>query len=219
MKLKHIRSLTFISFSICCLQANQAAVAPLSTFIDSSVNKQIVLKRKTTSSKKINFNCKYQLNHLVKSESAWKSINELDLDFMRHANGSLNDHNRIYTFAKNLPGSAENVDSKLIFEKVSLGYLEEFFSAEDLKASIERMEPSMGLKNKNSSFNFKIRSFHSQAEAVYKSDFQAKVIFDFDIQNSEFVLQKDIAKNTALSLNLKNSDIDNRQTVNLALRW
>ena len=218
MDVKRLNALTILCFSFCGLQLNQAAVLPMSIVIKQKA-KKTVAQKKAVKSKKINFNCRLNLQNLDLSQKLWKNNKQISFKFVSGISTELNNYKTSYDLNKYLPNNHSNITSDKVIEKVGLGYLEDVFSLREFKASVERVQPSFSAKSKESSFGFKVDTFQTQASATYKSNFEAKLVLDFNIKNSEVVFSKPIAKNTSLSLNLQNTDTDSRQTVNLALAW
>ncbi|MCH2533293.1 MAG: hypothetical protein MK008_02500 [Bdellovibrionales bacterium] len=216
--MKKYNALTVLCFSFCGLQLNQAAVLPMSIVIKQETQKTLD-KQNIAKVKNINFNCRLNLNNSNLSEKLWKNKKQLNFHFVSGISTKLNNYRNSYNFEKYLPHSNSQITSEKIVEKVGLGYLEDVFSLREFKDSVERVQPSFSKSSSDSSIGFKIDTFQTQASATYKSSFEAKVVLDFNIKNSEVVFSKPISKNTSLSFNLQNTDVDSRQTVNLALAW
>lgn len=218
MNIKRYNALTILCFSFCGLQLNQAAVLPMSVVIKQKA-KQNLAKTKGVKSKKVNFNCRLNLNNLDLSQKLWKNNKQINFNFVSGISTELSNYKKSYNLKKYLQASHSNISSDKVIEKIGLGYIEDVFSLREFKESVERVQPSFTASSEESSIGFKLDAFQTQASATYKSNFEAKLVLDFNIKNSEVVFSKPIAKNTSLSLNLQNTDIDSRQTVNLALAW
>ena len=216
--MKRYNALTILCFSFCGLQLNQAAVLPISVVIKQKAKKTLVQKAKTES-KKVNFNCRLNLKSFDLSQKLWKNKKQINFNFVSGISHELINYKASYDFKKYLPNNDSNITGEKVIERVGLGYLEDVFSLREFKESVERVQPSFSAKSNDSSIGFKIDALQTQASASYKSNFEAKLVLDFNIKNSEVVFSKPISKNTSLSLNLQNTDIDSRQTVNLALAW
>lgn len=186
--------------------------------IDKKVTPKPVVKR-IAPEKKVNFNCRLKLNNFMLSKKLWKNHQQLDFNFVAGIKGQLNAHKTHYQLAKYLPNSKKNLTGHKVLEKLSVGYLEDAFSLKHIKNKVENVQPSFSNTSESGSYNFKIDALQTQASAIYKSSFEAKLILDFNLQNTEVVLSQPLAKNTSVSFNMKNTDLDQRQTVNLALRW
>lgn len=217
--MKKYNALTILCFSFCGLQLNQAAVLPMSVVIKQKAKKETLAQKSDSKSKKINFNCRLNLKNLDLSQKLWENNQQINFHFVSGISEELNNYKTSYDFNKYLPNSNSNITSEKVIEKVGLGYLEDVFSMREFKETVERVQPSFSASSNESTFGLKIDTFQTQASATYKSNFEAKLVLDFNIKNSEVVFSKPISKNTSLSLNLQNTDIDSRQTVNLALAW